>query len=63
MRIEDDRVAHNTAYYDGLDFARQIGDDAAAESGGEKAMIGAFNAGRSCADGSRSADARVLSNG
>ena len=44
MRIENDRIAHNTAYYDGMDFARQIGMMPAQDSAGERAMIGAFNA-------------------
>jgi steroid delta-isomerase-like uncharacterized protein len=44
MRIENDRIAHNTAYYDAMDFARQFGMLPAQDSAGEKAMIGAFNA-------------------
>ena len=44
MRIENDRIAHNTAYYDGMDFARQLGMLPPRDSAGEKAMIGAFNA-------------------
>src|SRR5437588_518204 len=44
MRIENDRIAHNTAYYDGLVFTRQIGMMPPKDSGGEKAMMGAFNA-------------------
>lgn len=44
MRVEDDRIVHNTAYYDGMSFARAIGMMPAQDSAGEKAMIGAFNA-------------------
>ena len=44
MRIEDDRIAHNTAYYDAMDFSRQLGMMPARNSGAEKAMIKAFNA-------------------
>jgi steroid delta-isomerase-like uncharacterized protein len=44
MKIADGKIQHNTAYYDGMDFARQIGMMPAADSGAEKAMIGAFNA-------------------
>ena len=43
MRIENDRIAHNTAYYDGMEFARQIGMMPAQDSAAERAMIGAFN--------------------
>lgn len=44
MQIADGKIQHNTAYYDGMEFARQIGMMPAADSGAEKAMIGAFNA-------------------
>ena len=44
MRVENDRIVHNTAYYDGMDFARQVGMMPAQDSAGERAMIGAFNA-------------------
>jgi steroid delta-isomerase-like uncharacterized protein len=44
MRIENDRIAHNTAYYDSMNFARQVGMLPPQDSAGEKAMIGAFNA-------------------
>jgi steroid delta-isomerase-like uncharacterized protein len=44
MKIENDRIAHNTAYYDGLDFARQIGMMPALDSPAERAMKTAFNA-------------------
>src|SRR5207248_11309921 len=44
MRVENDRIVHNTAYYDGMDFARQVGMMPAQDSAGERAMIGSFNA-------------------
>ena len=44
MKIENDRIAHNTAYYDGMAFARQLGMMPPADSGAEKAMKSAFNA-------------------
>jgi len=44
MTIENDRIVHNTAYYDGMDFARQLGMMPPRDSGAEKAMIAAFNA-------------------
>jgi hypothetical protein len=44
MRIENDRIASNTAYYDSMSFARQIGMLPPLDSGGEKAMLTAFNA-------------------
>lgn len=44
MKIENDRIAHNTAYYDSMNFARQVGMLPPQDSTGEKAMIGAFNA-------------------
>ena len=44
MKIKDDRIAHNTAYYDGMDFARQIGMMPAMDSPAERAMKTAFNA-------------------
>jgi steroid delta-isomerase-like uncharacterized protein len=44
MRVENDRIAHNTVYYDSMDFARQVGMLPPQDSAGEKAMIGAFNA-------------------
>ena len=44
MRVENDRIAHNTVYYDSMNFARQVGMLPAQDSTGEKAMIGAFNA-------------------
>lgn len=44
MRIEDDRIVHNTAYYDAMEFSRQLGMLPPRDSGAEKAMIRAFNA-------------------
>ena len=44
MKIENDRIAHNTAYYDGMAFARQIGMMPEQDSGPERALKGAFNA-------------------
>jgi steroid delta-isomerase-like uncharacterized protein len=44
MKIENDRIAHNTAYYDGMGFARQVGMMPPEDSGAEKAMKSAFNA-------------------
>src|SRR5205809_908787 len=44
MRIENDRIAHNTAYYDGMEFARQIGMMPPQDSAAERVMTGAFNA-------------------
>jgi steroid delta-isomerase-like uncharacterized protein len=44
MRVENDLIAQNTAYYDGMSFARQVGMLPPQDSAGEKAMIGAFNA-------------------
>jgi steroid delta-isomerase-like uncharacterized protein len=44
LKIENDRIAHNTAYYDGMAFARQLGMMPPQDSGAEKAMKSAFNA-------------------
>ena len=44
LEIEDEKIVHNTAYYDGAAFARQVGMLPAQDSGAEKAMKGAFNA-------------------
>ena len=44
MKIAGDKIVHNTAYYDGMDFARQIGMMPPQDSGAEKAMMAAFNA-------------------
>jgi steroid delta-isomerase-like uncharacterized protein len=44
MHVEGDLIVRNTAYYDGMAFARQIGMMPAQDSGAEKAMKTAFNA-------------------
>jgi steroid delta-isomerase-like uncharacterized protein len=44
MHVEGDLIVRNTAYYDGMAFARQIGMMPAQDSGAEKAMKSAFNA-------------------
>jgi steroid delta-isomerase-like uncharacterized protein len=41
--VEDGRIVRNTAFSDGLDFARQIGMLPPQGSGVEKALYGAFN--------------------
>jgi steroid delta-isomerase-like uncharacterized protein len=43
MDITEGRVMHNTIYYDGAAFARQIGMLPRSESGTDKAMLLAFN--------------------
>jgi steroid delta-isomerase-like uncharacterized protein len=43
VEVEDEAVVRNTAYYDGADFARQIGLLPPQDSGAERAMRGAFN--------------------
>jgi steroid delta-isomerase-like uncharacterized protein len=43
IEVEDGRIVRNTAYSDGLDFARQIGMLPPQGSGVEKALYGAFN--------------------
>ncbi|MDX1621406.1 MAG: ester cyclase [Nitriliruptorales bacterium] len=43
MRLEDGLLKHNTIYYDGLSFARQIGMLPADDSPGDRAMKGLFN--------------------
>ena len=43
VEVEDGRIVRNTAYSDGLDFARQIGMLPPQGSGVEKALYGAFN--------------------
>ena len=43
LEIEDGRIVRNTAYSDGLDFARQVGMLPPQGSGVEKALYGAFN--------------------
>ena len=44
LQIEDGRIVGNTAYYDGMSFARQIGLMPAQDSSAENAMKSAFNA-------------------
>ena len=44
MTIAEDRITHNTVYYDGMEFARQIGMMPAMDSPAERAMKSAFNA-------------------
>ena len=44
LEIEDGKIARNTAYYDGAEFARQVGMLPRRDSGGERAMMNAFNA-------------------
>jgi steroid delta-isomerase-like uncharacterized protein len=44
MEIADGLVQHNTIYYDGASFARQIGLLPAQGSRADRSMIGAFNA-------------------
>jgi steroid delta-isomerase-like uncharacterized protein len=44
FEVEDGKIASNTGYYDGAEFARQIGLFPARDSGAERAMTNAFNA-------------------
>jgi steroid delta-isomerase-like uncharacterized protein len=44
LEIEDGKVQRLTAYYDGMEFARQIGMMPPQDSGAERAMKSAFNA-------------------
>ena len=44
MDVEDGQLTGNTGYFDGADFARQIGMMPPQDSGAERAMKGAFNA-------------------
>ncbi len=44
LEIEDGEIVSNTAYYDGMAFARQVGMFPPQDSGAERAMKGAFNA-------------------
>jgi steroid delta-isomerase-like uncharacterized protein len=44
FELEDGKLVSNTAYYDGMSFARQIGMLPPEGSGAERAMTGAFNA-------------------
>jgi hypothetical protein len=43
FELEDGAVKSNTAYYDGMEFARGIGLLPAQDSGAERAMKNAFN--------------------
>jgi steroid delta-isomerase-like uncharacterized protein len=44
LEVEDGRITRNTSYYDGAAFARGLGLLPQTGSGGEKAMLAAFNA-------------------
>jgi steroid delta-isomerase-like uncharacterized protein len=44
LEVEDGKITRNTAYYDGAAFARGLGLLPQTGSGGEKAMLAAFNA-------------------
>ncbi len=44
MRWDDGLLVHNTIYYDGLTFARQVGLLPAERTGGDRAIMAAFNA-------------------
>src|SRR5215211_553333 len=44
LEIEDGQIVSNTAYYDGMSFARQVGMMPSLDSGAERAVKGAFNA-------------------
>jgi steroid delta-isomerase-like uncharacterized protein len=44
MHVVDGHLKHNTVYYDGLTFARQVGLLPAVRTLGDKAILGAFNA-------------------
>jgi steroid delta-isomerase-like uncharacterized protein len=44
FEVEDGKIVGNTAYYDGMAFARQIGLMPAQDSSAEQAMKNAFNA-------------------
>lgn len=44
MEFEDGLVRHNTIYYDGLSFARQVGLLPAAGGRGDRAILSTFNA-------------------
>jgi steroid delta-isomerase-like uncharacterized protein len=43
VEVEDGQIVRNTGYYDGAAFARGIGMLPPQDSGGERAMIAAFN--------------------
>jgi steroid delta-isomerase-like uncharacterized protein len=44
LEVEDGEIVSNTAYYDGMNFARQVGLMPPQDSGAERAMKNAFNA-------------------
>ena len=44
LEMEDGEIVSNTAYYDGMAFARQVGMMPPQDSGAERAMKSAFNA-------------------
>lgn len=44
LEVDDGKITRNTAYYDGAAFARGLGMLPQTGSGGEKAMLAAFNA-------------------
>lgn len=44
LEVEDGKLVRNTAVYDGASFARAVGMLPPRDSGGERAMIAAFNA-------------------
>jgi steroid delta-isomerase-like uncharacterized protein len=44
FQVEDGKIVANTAYYDGMEFARQVGLMPAQDSSAENAMKSAFNA-------------------
>lgn len=44
LEIEDGKIVRDTAYYDGMAFARGVGMLPGRDSGAEKAMFAAFNA-------------------
>ena len=44
LEIEDGEIVSNTAYYDGMAFARQVGMMPPQDSGAERAIKSTFNA-------------------
>ena len=44
LEFKDGKIVKNTAYYDGMEFARSIGMLPSQDSGAERAIFGAFNA-------------------
>ena len=44
LEIDDGKIRRNTAFYDGADFARQVGLMPPRDSGAERALFSAFNA-------------------